>query len=333
MTDEQMDARLREAGEAWRAASAGTMPPAHPGAAPLDVVAVARPRRRHRLALSVSAAALVAALGTAGGLLAANLGGHDTSTTTSGPSTSTPSALVGRTWLFSSIESERGNSSSGRGASGTGIVLTFNRQGGFRLDTACGRIAGDIKFGRGKLVFVWIHMDARANGCPTAEVNTTRVLFRFLHGTVGWTLDTAQLRLTNGHTTMTFDDSAPPPSTLAGKTWTAWQLEVDTPTSARSTSTPHYTFVIDATGTSARIIDPRGVAHELPIRITAHAILFGAALRAPANACRAEQEVVSLFHGRQPWLLDNGVLFLGDMNRTSVSLVQDDLVNDNSGNC
>lgn len=74
MTDEQMDARLRAAGEAWRAAAApvAEIAPAEPHALTPDVQG---PRRR-RTGLLASAAAVAAAVVAGGTVLLSNLSGN-----------------------------------------------------------------------------------------------------------------------------------------------------------------------------------------------------------------------------------------------------------------
>jgi heat shock protein HslJ len=73
MTDEQMDARLRQAGEAWRTASTPVDEVAQ--AEPEELTAPSATRRRHRTGLLASAAVVAAALVAGGSVLVANLNG------------------------------------------------------------------------------------------------------------------------------------------------------------------------------------------------------------------------------------------------------------------
>jgi heat shock protein HslJ len=74
MTDEQMDARLRRAGEAWRTAATPVDEIAPTEPEELTTPSAARPRR-HRTGLLASAAVVAAALVAGGSVLVANLNG------------------------------------------------------------------------------------------------------------------------------------------------------------------------------------------------------------------------------------------------------------------
>src|SRR3954468_9368224 len=72
MNDEQMDARLQQAGESWRAATADVSVSAAPEVHPLTPSGGSRTPRR-RTGLFASAAVVAAALVAGGSLLVANI--------------------------------------------------------------------------------------------------------------------------------------------------------------------------------------------------------------------------------------------------------------------
>jgi len=92
MTDEQMDARLRNAGEAWRATTAPTEDISSIEPHSLTTPEVPRPRR-HRTGLLASAAVVAAALVAGGSVLVANIA--DNGQSTSGVDSA---ALEGTVW-------------------------------------------------------------------------------------------------------------------------------------------------------------------------------------------------------------------------------------------
>jgi heat shock protein HslJ len=78
MTDEQMDARLRTAGDNWRASN-DTIPEARPSARPVETITRTPPRASRRIGLFASAAAVVAAMVVGGVFLLHGTGGKQTS--------------------------------------------------------------------------------------------------------------------------------------------------------------------------------------------------------------------------------------------------------------
>lgn len=97
MTDEQMIARLRSAGEAWRIAT-DPAPDEIASVEPAELTAAPGSRpRRHRTGLLASAAIVVAALVAGGSVLIANLTGNDNR---GGADTETAVPLVGTVWRF-----------------------------------------------------------------------------------------------------------------------------------------------------------------------------------------------------------------------------------------
>jgi heat shock protein HslJ len=168
MTDEQMDARLRAAGERWRAGTAVAEPGLDDTAAPIDLLVQARQRRSQRWLAIASAAVLVVALAVGGTLVARN---HGESEQRSGLAAA---SLTGRTWWLPTA------AGSLRIVGGT-IHITNGCPGQVNHVTVDAHT-----FAVGGLI--------RPASTPAQSVQLTRFA-RMLTGTVSWSIDGTTLTL------------------------------------------------------------------------------------------------------------------------------------------
>jgi heat shock protein HslJ len=111
--------------------------------------------------------------------------------------------LVGASWTLTGIATESTNSGSGEGFSNSGITLTFDGQGGFRLDAGCRVWAGDVATGPREAVFSRIRLRYPVGTCQSVpHANQAEAL---LSGAVQWSVENGQLTLVQGRTTLTFE--------------------------------------------------------------------------------------------------------------------------------
>ncbi len=151
MTDEQMDARLRRAGETWRAAQGDT--PAGEPDEPMDITPRTRPRRFSRTGYLLTAAAVAAAL--AGGLavVVTSLGGNGQQ------KSADVAGLEGTVWRLVSYGNEQPDPKST-------ATMVFNADGTFVADDSCTVLGGSYDVAHGQL-FTEPH-DSRLKQCVDA---------------------------------------------------------------------------------------------------------------------------------------------------------------------
>lgn len=157
MTDEQMDARLRRAGETWRAAVA-TLPASQ--AEPDDPLPLQAPRRRghvHRGALIASAAVVTAAL-IAGAVLALNTGGNRMANPSATP-------LRGTVWRLIGYAGEQPQPDSL-------ATLTIGKDGTLVADDGCNLIGIHVEVQDGR-VFPNGTFDLRQRYCTGTSASPT----------------------------------------------------------------------------------------------------------------------------------------------------------------
>ncbi len=112
-----------------------------------------------------------------------------------------PSVLGGRTWKITSIETT--GSDSGSSQSSSGITLTFDKNGGYRLTSRCGGQDGKVVLGRGTATFSQGRPEG-GNYCVLPDLTRAATT---LVGTVAWRIDNGELRLTKGTTALVFAPS------------------------------------------------------------------------------------------------------------------------------
>jgi heat shock protein HslJ len=139
MTDEQMDARLRSAGAAWRAAQPTVLVEPPPQPEPLGLPRQVPHRLRRRTGLLISAAAVAAALAAGLAVVVTGLGGNP-------HRTADVAGLTGVVWRFVGYgdAAPRTNSTA---------TLVFNSDGTFVADDACQTIGGPVDAQDGQLFF------------------------------------------------------------------------------------------------------------------------------------------------------------------------------------
>lgn len=184
MTDEQMDARLRRAGEAWRTASpASTVVEAvHE---PVDIAAPVHRRRLPRPGLLISAAAVAAALVAGVAVVLANVGNgqHRTADVT---------GLAGNVWQLEPRQ---------QGINSTATVV-FNADGTWVADDSCELFGGSYEVDHGML-FANPH-DLRYKSCTDSagEVTFGDRGLELLTGAPTYTIDGIGLTLRRAGETM-----------------------------------------------------------------------------------------------------------------------------------
>lgn len=121
----------------------------------------------------------------------------------SSPSASPTEPLLGKTWTLAVIETKDGNTSSGEGASDSGVTLTFDAKGGYRLGSHCNVWLGSVDIRDGSAVFTNRHSGGGVyDACLDQSLEHASAV---LDGTVTWKINNGQLVVTKGNTTLTFD--------------------------------------------------------------------------------------------------------------------------------
>lgn len=160
MTDEEMDARLRAAGERWRVAaeSPGTGRAARPQdpLAPIGAV----PRRRHRVGLLASAAVVVAALAAGGGyVLSGTSDHHDAGNDT---------RLDGTVWRLLGYDDERVVNST--------ASFYVGANGALVADDSCTVIGAKASVGAGRMHVTDVSVRDRSCTDSAGDVTFSRAL-------------------------------------------------------------------------------------------------------------------------------------------------------------
>jgi heat shock protein HslJ len=250
MTDDQMDARLRSAGEAWRAAdpaAVATAESAVPTVAagdPHDIDLTGARRRRHRWSVLASAAAVIVLAGGAAALVA-NVGSGGGKHPAVESSTSD---LIGTKWALVSITDSQGRDVPVAGNAGF-VIDDANHLGG---SDGCNSISGDVDVSGSTIGF--------GNGLATTEMaclddnvmTTADHVDNMLSGDVTWSISGDQLTLTkDGTGSLVYRSTAAPtrstdPSDLTGITWYLTTIESGTGPDGTASSVPaDLTLTID----------------------------------------------------------------------------------------
>jgi heat shock protein HslJ len=222
MTDERMDARLRSAGEAWRAADAQA---ATIDAGQVETLTAPAPRKPHRRTGLLASAAVVAAAIVAGGaFLISNIGSD------SGRPNQIeagPSGLTGTTWVLDSITDANGNDVPVAGKAAFQIDASDHLSGA----DGCNAISGDVGISSDTISF--------GNGLATTEIAcvddnataTAQQVDAMLSGDVTWSINNDALTLSKaGAGTLVYravpdEATSTDPSDLIGVTWTLTTIE------------------------------------------------------------------------------------------------------------
>jgi heat shock protein HslJ len=211
MTDEQMDARLRNAGEAWRTATAPAEDITSIESHSLTTPDVPRPRR-HRAGLLASAAVVAAALVAGGGVLVANITGSDNGR---GADTESAAPLKGTVWRFLGFGDNLQQSST--------ATLYISPDGRLVADDTCDLIGGKVSNDDAQLFVT--DFDLRYYNCTDSVGEVTfdvDVLTSAPHYTLG---AAGTLTVTGAGKTMHLiaAPDLPPPTldrpTASGATW------------------------------------------------------------------------------------------------------------------
>lgn len=218
MTDERMDARLRRAGEAWRAAETTAAVDVTSRVEELAAPPTDRPRRVRRVGLLASAAIVAAALVAGGGFLVANLGsdnGRPTSTEAG------PQSLAGTNWALATITDADGHDVPVAGKPVLGIDDSTHVGG----TDGCNKFGGDISIDSAVIRFGALELSETA--CSDDRVTATAEhVDAVLSGDVAWSIDDGMLTLSKAGAGTLAYRSAPSgerstdPSDLVGVTWT-----------------------------------------------------------------------------------------------------------------
>jgi heat shock protein HslJ len=211
MTDDLMDARLRDAGARWRAASTADAP----GPAAIRIAPPVRHRRRWVAA--VSAAVVAAGLAVGGVLLAT--GGNSGGTHVAAPQSTTP--LVGTRWQLREMVDRDGRTSNA--ARTAYLQISGNDQ--LAGSDGCNSIGGTVRVSRDTIDFRGISSTAMACLDRTVSRTASAVDAVVVAGTARYRLGNGTLTITRpGAGTLVYaaagaDSTNGDPDTLSGRTW------------------------------------------------------------------------------------------------------------------
>jgi heat shock protein HslJ len=320
-TDELMAARLRAAGETWRASNPPGMvagsegyradptsigPSDRPVEEPLDVL-VEPPRwpRRRVIYAALSAAAVIA---VAVGVGAAVTGGTDRPS----PSAARPTAIENRDWTIASVD----------GTSVTDPRMTLRvERGRFFADDSCNYLGGRAHVQGNRLLLGDVATTVR--GCLDPGFSSVvREVDEFFTGTITWSVDGAKLTLIN-HTGMKLRYRSAPafvsfPGQLVG-TWALSGIEHHTPGSSSGTGSSdmaNTTVAFDGAGhitIGHRCYVNTGTAALAAESADLTAVSLSSAVPCPATPNqaaeqRADGEVDGVLTGRVTWTIADGTL-------------------------
>jgi heat shock protein HslJ len=239
MTDEQMDARLRGAGEAWRATDGPAVTVDAAQVETLTVPVARKPRRR--TGLLASAAVVAAAILAGGAFLVANLGSDD-----GGPTSvqAGPITLTGTTWNLAHITDGNGHDVPVAGKA----VLRIDKSDRLQGSDGCNSIGARVE-----IVGSTMHvpsMTMTEMQCSGGNIRTTVIeVHAVLSGDVAWSISGDKLTLSKpGAGTLLYQavperGTSTDPKDLIGVTWDLTTIETG--------STGH-----TATGSPMLRIDP-----------------------------------------------------------------------------
>jgi heat shock protein HslJ len=213
MTDEQMDARLRAAGERFRAATAFDEAVPEVAGRPHDVTGTTRARRsaNRRWGLIASAAAVAAALVVGGTLAVQNLTGNNATPT------GTTAPLEGTVWQLLGYGRERNPNSS--------ATFYFGADGQLVADDDCTVITADATASASHLSAT--HLQVRPRSCVDSNAPTFTTGVDILTARPTYSIDGDALTVSDGHTAMHLKSIAgavPPTGDVPTLTDTRWRM-------------------------------------------------------------------------------------------------------------
>jgi heat shock protein HslJ len=308
MTDDQMDARLRRAGAAWRAATdLPVRPPVMADSEPLPLVAPAKPRPRlRRTGLFASAAVVAAALLAGAGLLIANIAstGNDRSAVEVGAVT-----LIGTPWNLVRITDAAGNDVPVAGNATLAIGDAHHLKG----NDGCNSISGDIDVTASTIEVGTLASTEMA--CLDQQVTASaQHVDAMLSGSLTWTIDGDLLTLTKpGTGTLVYRAQAAPttstdPSDLTGVTWYLTTIESGGPDGVAHTVTGKPTLRIDGgldyTDACNNYSGDATVGNgTLDVEIRT-----GSAVGCTGSGGQEAAEIAAVLHGRLTWVIEGNQL-------------------------
>jgi heat shock protein HslJ len=226
MTDEQMDARLQRAGEAWRASNDATVATTH---VPTDVETLAvpparKPPRVRRTGLLASAAVVAAALVAGGTFLVANLSSGD------GPPATVeagPISLAGTTWNLVGVTDANGDDVPVAGKA----TLFIDDSGHLNGSDGCNSISGDVDIS-GATIDFGHGLATTEIACPNEVSATAEHVDALVSGDVTWSIGDDKLTLSkDGVGSLIYTRSGGANTalgSLVGHTWTLQGIEHNT---------------------------------------------------------------------------------------------------------
>jgi heat shock protein HslJ len=232
MTDEQIDARLRAAGDQWRASHTAAVV-AEPPDAEQEAHALTAPAPRHpgrRWLLIASAAVVVAAVVT-GGVLVWGGGNNDTPNTDVG---AVP--LRSTVWRLVDDKNPRDEAA----------TLSIDHDGNVVADDSCQVIGAKVRASAGTLRFD--HRIVRFKGCTDSvgEASFSPVL-KVFQGTASYQVVGQTLTIRNGSDAMHLQVTSTPPLSLDVPTFVGahWQLVRASNDSGAFSAPPRVSLYID----------------------------------------------------------------------------------------
>ena len=238
MTDDQMDARLRRAGEAWRAAPANTTL-AEPAVEPMDIVVHKRVRHAGRSGLLLSVAAVAAAL-VAGIAVVITVFVNRSNA----PAATDPAVLTNRTWHLLTVSGQPTTQD---------LTLRIDKNSHIGGRTS-GHMTGDDGC---HTIWTWVDVHAGSfvaqDGLQLpADIHDLAACVTTAHRVLSakpvlWSVHGAKLTITSPRVpgqTLVYGTAAPAnvDSTLVGSTWTESTMSSSGAANAIDSSGP-YAFV------------------------------------------------------------------------------------------
>jgi heat shock protein HslJ len=318
MTDEQMEARLHRAGEAWRTANAPTATVDAGRVQTLIVPATRKPQRR--TGLLASAALVVAALVAGGALLVANLGSDGRDTTP--PLQPGQVDLRGTAWTLTTITDANGNDVPVAGDA----VLGIGPDDVLKGNDGCNAIAGKVEV-RASTIDVGNLAKTEMACLDDQATATAQHVDAILSGTVTWVIAGNELTLTkDGTGSLVYrtleapTDSPKVPSSLTNTRWQLVGVETQGSNSATSSGASNLRMTLTLRGDSFELdawcyADAGSYAVKGDeLTLTPQGATFGS-----AQGCgpKLVNEAIQIVDGTLHWNIENGNLRLTNGDKTA----------------
>ncbi|HEY7010294.1 MAG TPA: META domain-containing protein [Jatrophihabitantaceae bacterium] len=319
MTDELMDARLRAAGERWRAAEPTPLPPSEPALVPHPAPVL---RHRARWVVAVSAAVIAAALVVSGAVLLANRNTNGTPIAGPLPSESHASApqpsvpLVGTLWKLTQVIGRSGSYAIEGKPS-----LQFTSTSRFLGTDGCNSLGGKVT-----VAARTITMSNVMSTMVACSGSSNVVSGMLMSGTLQYRIVGSSLILTRaGEATLIYRAASSAakqnPAQLMGSHWTLQSTEVTTHSGSNVSASGHSAVaqsVLTFDGRGGFTVQHRCYTNQGKAALGAGTAEFSAVSLKTAVPCssgtnvRAEQQenafVDDLLRGRVTWHIDQNVL-------------------------